>query len=317
MLASDTSIVLCTRERPDMLREALAKIAAGTDPEVEVIVVDSASTDHRTRDVALAAGVRYVRTDVKGLSIARNIGLAASERSVIVYTDDDCAPTPDWVSNLVKPFEDPRVAATSGRMLDHTLAATDVPFTERTTYNTTVRGLDAGHGAVMAFRRSTVNALGGFDEVLGAGRFLAGAEDLDIFCRVLASGSIVVFVPDSVVLHVNTRDPEAYRKLMRGYGLGLGALLGKWLRLSPIVGARMGATLAVRSGRRLVRAAKKKGKGARDEFAALGGIAEGLLRSRSLRLSGSTFVDERPPTPIRLPEPVAPAAESPESEDAR
>ncbi|NQX12428.1 glycosyltransferase [Microbacteriaceae bacterium VKM Ac-2855] len=316
MLDSDISIVLCTRERPEMLRDALAAIAAGTHPDVEVIVVDSASTSWATREVARAAGVRYVRTDVKGLSIARNLGLAASERAVVVYTDDDCSPTPEWVSNLVLPFDDPQVAATTGRMLDHTLVDSDVPTSERIVYSSTIRGLDAGHGAVMAFRRSTLLALGGFDEVLGAGRFLAGAEDLDIFCRVLESGSTVVYVPDSVVLHVNTRNPTAYRRLMRGYGLGLGALVGKWLRLSGMIGARMLLVLGVRSGRRLVRSARNRGAGARDELASIGGIARGLLRSRGLRLSGSVFLDERPPTPIRLREPRASAPTS-ETEAAR
>lgn len=288
-----------------MLRGALAAIAAGTDPGVEVIVVDSASTDFRTREVALAAGVRYVRTDVKGLSIARNLGLEASERPIVVYTDDDCSPTPGWIEALVSAFDDERVAVATGRMLDHTLVDTDVPPTERITYRTAVQGLDAGHGAVMAFRRSVLQSLGGFDEVLGAGRFLAGAEDLDLFCRALAAGRTAVFVPQSVVLHVNTREPAAYRRLMRGYGLGLGALLGKWWRLSPLVGARMSATLAVRSGRRLLRSAKRRGRGSRDELAMVDGILRGWVRSRSLRLSGSTFLDEFPPTPIRLGTPPA------------
>lgn len=301
MNPSDVSIILCTRERPDMLREALAAIAAGTDPAVEVIVVDSASTDSRTREVALAAGVRYLRTDRKGLSIARNLGLGASGRPIVVYTDDDCSPTPGWIEALIDAFADPDVTVATGRMLDHTLVATDVPPTERILYRTAVRGLDAGHGAVMAFRRSTLDSLGGFDDVLGAGRFLAGAEDLDIFCRALAAGGTAVFVPDSVVLHVNTRDPSAYRRLMRGYGLGLGALVGKWWRLSPLVGARLTAMLAVRSGRRLLRSAKRRGRGARDELAMIEGILRGYLRSRHLRLSGSTFLDEHPPTPIRLP----------------
>ncbi|AZZ53849.1 glycosyltransferase family 2 protein [Rathayibacter festucae] len=297
----DVSIILCTRERPDMLREALAAIAAGTDPAVEVIVVDSASTDSRTREVALAAGVRYVRTDTKGLSIARNLGLDSSDRPIVVYTDDDCSPTPGWIEALLRAFEEERVTVATGRMLDHTLVDTDVPPTDRIVYRSAVRGLDAGHGAVMAFRRDVLQTLGAFDDTLGAGRYLAGAEDLDIFCRALAAGGTAVFVPDSVVLHVNTRNPVAYRRLMRGYGLGLGALVGKWWRLSPKVGARLTATLAVRSGRRLVRSAQRRGRGAKDELAMVEGILRGYLRSRHLRLSGSTFVDEYPPTPIRLP----------------
>ena len=72
---SDLAVIVCSRERADMLEHALASIVAATPREVEILVVDSASTTTATKEVAEAAGVRYVRSDVKGLSIARNLGL--------------------------------------------------------------------------------------------------------------------------------------------------------------------------------------------------------------------------------------------------
>ena len=72
---------------------------------------------------------------------------------------------------------------------------------------------DAGHGAIMAFRRERLVALGGFDPVLGAGRRLAGAEDLDMFCRILDDGAHIVYDPSCVVHHVHTRADDAYTVL--------------------------------------------------------------------------------------------------------
>ena len=72
----DVTLAICTRERPEMLASALASFTAVTPPGVQILVVDSASTTPATWEVADAAGVDYVRSDIKGLSIARNLFLA-------------------------------------------------------------------------------------------------------------------------------------------------------------------------------------------------------------------------------------------------
>lgn len=296
---ADLSIVVCTRERPEMLRDALASIVANSDPATEVIVVDSASTTSATREVALAAGCRYVRSDIKGLSIARNLGLRTAEREIVVYTDDDCLAAVGWLKVLPAHFDRPEVGSVSGLMRHDGNSSAAPPARE---YRTTVQGLDSGHGAIMAFRRDLAVSLGGFDDVLGAGRELAGAEDLDMFCRVLAAGSTVVNDPACEVIHMNTREGEDYRRLLRGYGLGLGALANKWLRLR----LRVGLALSARIFGRAVRQVLHRGG---DEVlrsahrAQLAGTVQGFWRATRMRLTGTVFLDANPPSPIRLSEP--------------
>jgi glycosyltransferase involved in cell wall biosynthesis len=66
--------------------------------EVEVIVVDDASTDG-TSEAARAAGARVLRMEEGGNpAAARNRGAAASTGDPIVFLDADCTPDPGWLA---------------------------------------------------------------------------------------------------------------------------------------------------------------------------------------------------------------------------
>jgi glycosyltransferase involved in cell wall biosynthesis/GT2 family glycosyltransferase len=293
---ANISVVVCTRNRPAMLADALGSIRSACHPEMEVIVVDSASTTTETREVALANRCIYVRSDVPGLSIARNIGLRHSIREVVVFTDDDCQAEPGWHEVLRRHFEHPRVGAVTGQMRHHDVP---VPIGSERTFRRPIEGLDAGHGAIMAFRRELTLGLGGFDEVLGAGRRLAGAEDLDMFCRVLEAGAIIVHDPACAVVHMNTREGDDFPALLRNYGLGLGALGSKWLRQHPRTGLRLNAIVVARAVRQWFRGQRDR-RARRGAQALMTGYLSGFARAQRLPLSGSTFIDTEPPTPVVL-----------------
>jgi glycosyltransferase involved in cell wall biosynthesis len=294
---ANISVVVCTRNRPAMLADALSSIRSACPPEMEVIVVDSASTTGETREVALASSCIYVRSDIPGLSIARNVGLRHSTREVVIFTDDDCRAEPGWHEVLRRHFESPRVGAVTGQMRHH-----EVPFptgSERT-FSRPVEGLDAGHGAIMAFRRELTLGLGGFDNVLGAGRRLAAAEDLDMFCRVLEAGATIVHDPACAVVHMNTREGDDFAALLRGYGLGLGALGNKWLRRHAATGLRLNAIVVRRAVRQWVRDRRDR-RARRGAQALLAGYLSGFASAQWLPVSDSRFIDKKPPTPVVLP----------------
>lgn len=295
----DVTLAICTRERPEMLRLALESFTAATPAGVQILVVDSASTTALTRQVAEDAGVDYVRSDVKGLSIARNVAIATSDRSIVVYTDDDCQAVEGWLDPILRHLESELVGAVTGRMLDHTMVGAAGSPRPHRVFERTIEGLDAGHGAIMGFRRDLLAQLGGFDPVLGAGRELAGAEDLDIFCRILDDGRRIVYEPACVIHHVHTREGGAYTQLHRGYGLGLGALIAKWLRVRPRVGAAMGAKAVKRTLSRAT-SNRKNPRRRKADVAMFGGIMSGFVRAMGYRMDGRVFVDTHPPAPITL-----------------
>ena len=83
------SVIIPTHNRPDLLPRAVESArAAGTD--VEIVIVDDASTDE-TADVCRELGdIRYVRVERnQGVAGARNIGIFASTGEYVAFLDDD------------------------------------------------------------------------------------------------------------------------------------------------------------------------------------------------------------------------------------
>ena len=84
-------------------------------------------------------------------------------------------------------------------------------------------------GANMAFRRTLVTLLGGFDVRLDAGTRTRSGGDTDMFARVLDSGRDIVYTPDAPVWHRHRRSVRELRSCVFGYGVGLYSVLTKRL----------------------------------------------------------------------------------------
>lgn len=105
--AADLSVVICTYDgqRRPLLERALAGVKHQERPPGAVIVV----VDHNPsllatlrRDHPQLTLVANDRT--RGLSGARNCGLALVTTPVVVFLDDDAVPEPDWVKRLAHAY---------------------------------------------------------------------------------------------------------------------------------------------------------------------------------------------------------------------
>lgn len=231
------AVVIASRDRPAMLREALAAVAEGAGPGDEVVVVDSASRTAETLEIAHRAGVRGVRCELPGLARARNAGVAATSADIVAFTDDDCLPDAGWVEATRRAFAGPEIGFVAGRVLPvdrtdgFTVSVKDA--TERRHFSADADAATVGHGANFAARREVIIAVGGFDELLGAGGRFRAAEDYDFFHRALRAGWLGLFEPTSVVGHRQWRGRWDAVKLQYGYGLGAGAFAVKTIKASP------------------------------------------------------------------------------------
>lgn len=252
------AVVICCRDRAELLADALPPALAALRPQDELLVVDSASCDSSVADVARRHGVRVVRCERPGLSRARNAGWRSTDRPFLLFTDDDCRLDPAAVRAAAAALQLAgtgvvwgRVVADGddGRALSVTAAGEPAAFDGSGDLSAT------GHGAAMAFRREVLGALSGFDEALGAGgRFRAG-EDKDAFWRAVRAGWLVRAEPRLLATHVTWRaEGEALRTLY-GYGYGAGAVATKRRRVAgerDVLGElwRHGLLPAARSARR-------------------------------------------------------------------
>lgn len=216
-----------------MLREALVAVRAAMRPQDELVVVDSASVDTAVAVTAAESGARVVRADRPGLGRARNLGWRAASKPVVAFTDDDCAPATDWTARVAAAFADPTVGIAFGQVVGEgegealSTKVSDQP--RRVDPGGTVDGL--GHGANLAARRSALEAVGGFDDELGAGGRFPAAEDTDLAYRLVRAGWSALFEPASVVTHRKWRGRAPALGVMYRYGVGAGAAAVKADRL--------------------------------------------------------------------------------------
>jgi GT2 family glycosyltransferase len=275
------SVVVCTRDRPHQLREALPTIVGSLRLGDELIVVDSASTTDATAAVADELGVRHVRVAEPGLARARNAGIRASRNPLVAFTDDDCFPDDGWLSAAARAFDGPDVGLVTGRVRSNRPASesnSTLEASERRVIAGVTDPAGLGHGANMVFRREALESIGGFDERLGAGTPTRSAEDVDAFFRVLDAGWKLVYEPGASVLHDQWREGESLA-LRYAYGVGSGAFWAKVVARHPRLGARrIGHSLLRRGLIPMVRASLGGDwVAARRQASWTGGFAVGVL----------------------------------------
>jgi len=297
MTGADTpvAVVVCTRDRPAFLEQALPTVRAALRPQDEAVVVDSASRDPAVRRVAEEAGFAVVRCERPGLARARNAGVAATEAAVVGFTDDDCRPAPDWTAVAADALAgDPELAFVSGRVVadrdDGPVVAVKLE-TEPRRLQGAGDPTGIGHGADMFFRRIALEAIGGFDERLGTGTPLRAGEDIDAFYRLLRKGWAGAYDPRLVVTHVQWRSPAQVLRLRYGYGIGAGAVAMKAIRLDGKPGWRMLADRLWDGGLLVSARAVRNGHRAGVPGGVLraAGAAAGAARTALLPLDGGHF----------------------------
>jgi glucosyl-dolichyl phosphate glucuronosyltransferase len=218
--AMDASIIVCTYNRAESLKDtlaALARLEVLPTREWEVVIVDNNSHDH-TRQVVEEAQrtwprLRYVFEPDQGLSHARNRGIAESTGEMILFTDDDVLPETDWMEATLTGLEKYQADACGGYIAPIWETPPPAWLTERFYGFLAVRTdrtddypiesvSQAPFGANMAIRKAVFDKVGQFDTNRGRkGKVLASGEDGEMFERILAAGHKAVFLGQSRVHH--------------------------------------------------------------------------------------------------------------------
>ena len=226
----DASVIVCTYNRADSLRDTLRALYAQRTSSArswEVIVVDNNSGDHTRQTVELFRqdwpDLRYEFEMQQGLSHARNHGISVASGEVLLFTDDDVLPEPDWLETTLGGLEKYNADACGGYIAPIWEAPPPPWLTERfygflavrtdrsDVYPITQPG-QAPFGANMAMRKKVFEQVGQFDTSRGRkGKVLASGEDGEMFERILAANLKTVFLGQSRVHH----KVEAFRVTKR------------------------------------------------------------------------------------------------------
>ncbi len=222
------SVIVPAYNAQSSLAACLAGLAAQEYPRAayEVIVVDDGSSD-RTFEIAQSAGVCVIRQDNAGPASARNRGAAAANGDLLLFTDADCVPTPNWITTLTAPFEDPSIAGAKGAYLSRQTEVvarfTQLEYEDRYTRMTGAHTIDFIDTYSAAYRRNVFLANHGFDTIFPT----ASVEDQELSFRLAEKGYRLVFVPAAKVYHRHNPTVRAYvrRKYYIGYWK---ALIARW-----------------------------------------------------------------------------------------
>lgn len=186
------TVVVPTYERHSKLDCLMAKLDAQWERDFEVLVVDQSREQWPNANADHGFRLRYVHREVKGAVSARNLGGFLARGVVIAYTDDDCEPQPDWLSNAKPWFRSLDVVGVEGIIRsDHM----DDPKWRPVT-NAGCRGLGFMTANLMV-RSATFRQLNGFDVAFDRPHF---REDTDFGWRMLELGR-VPFAADVEVFH--------------------------------------------------------------------------------------------------------------------
>jgi GT2 family glycosyltransferase len=233
------SVIICSRNRPAFLLEAVHSVLKGDEVPTELIVVDQSDVSADilgTMDGVEGCQIHYLWSPGRGVSLARNAGLRAAECDIVAFTDDDVLVDRAWLGALVRPLVESGLRSiTTGRVLPTaeavpgigapTLVLSESPASYRGRIARDV--LQAGN---MALYRDTLVELGGFDERLGPGTDFPAGEDNDLGLRLLTAGCLIRYEPAAVIYHRSWREPSEYVPLRWRYGIGQGAYFAKHLR---------------------------------------------------------------------------------------
>jgi glycosyltransferase involved in cell wall biosynthesis len=242
------SVIVSTRNRPLQIVPCLQAVLANPGSSYELVVVDQSDTDETQRALEAAfddSRLRYISTPTRGLSRSRNIAIEQSRAPILAFTDDDCRPPSSWVAGVEQTLARyPQVALVFGRVGAQTesggFAADFAPAVDRVFAHEVLDIAEPwGVGANMIARRALFDAIGKFDPILGAGGVFPASEDSDIAIRALAGGLPMLYSAELFVEHLGIRQGEDASRLMRAYGMGIGAALAKHARFGTKGGRAM------------------------------------------------------------------------------
>jgi GT2 family glycosyltransferase len=230
------SIVVCTYNRVDSLRRCVeALVSMETAYEWELVIVDNGS-DNRTAEFLNSLPRQHGRVHLvttyemrRGKEVAINRGWKIAQGDIIAFTDDDCYVSRNYADAILAAFRsNTKLGFIGGRVLLYDQTDVRETIQERETYlglqPRTFLPPGTMHGCNMAFRRETLETIGGFDECLPV------ADDVDALAAALWAGIAGAYDPGPTVYHHHRRKTERdVRNLGLAYDKGRGRYYIKYI----------------------------------------------------------------------------------------
>lgn len=206
MTSPTCSIVIRAYNEEKHLGRLLAGIQQQTLQQVEVILVDSGSTDGT---LAIAAQyptrIVHIRPEDFTFGYSLNQGIAQAQAEFIVIASAHVYPVyPDWLERLLEPFGDPQVGLVYGKQRGNA----QTRFSEQQIFSRWYPDRSQPrqpypfcNNANAAIRRSLWQAQR-YNETL------PGLEDLEWAHRIMSLGHAIAYIAEAEVIHIHEETPR-------------------------------------------------------------------------------------------------------------
>jgi len=169
----------------------------------EVIVVDDGSIDSTCVEVEKFKDARILLQKNAGPSAARNLGLGRAQGDIVLFTDDDCEPTEDWIEHMLSPFQNIEIMGVKGAYLTKQRGLmprfVQLEFEDKYQRMAQEKYIDFIDTYSAGYRKSILLSNNGFDTTFP----VASVEDQELSFRLAQQGFKMVFERGAKVYHLH------------------------------------------------------------------------------------------------------------------
>ncbi len=204
------------------ITKTLRSILRTNYPQLEIIAINDGSTD-RTHERILdfissdevisqnRVSINYLKLENGGKAHAMNRALSIAKGEIIVTIDADSVMAPDAIHNFVRCFDAPEIGGVAGNVVVGNKNKS-IEWIQQLEYlygffmkraDSLFNSVYIIGGAAAAYRKSVLDAIGGFDPGIIT-------EDIELSTRMLSSGYKTRYAPDAII---HTEGPSDFRGL--------------------------------------------------------------------------------------------------------
>ena len=195
----------------------------------EIIIVNGGGEndcqDTLNKWKSIFSNLKIIKTENINLANSRNIGLPYCKGDLILQTDDDARPFPDWIEKIIEAHElYPNVGVVGGDVIDAGGRSylSQIADTATFPHHNNTCEVRSVPGVNSSYKKEVISQVGEYDETLFRG------EDVDYNWRAIKNGWKVVYIPEIKVYHVHRPTWNGLLKQHYMYGRAHFLVRSKW-----------------------------------------------------------------------------------------
>jgi glycosyltransferase involved in cell wall biosynthesis len=225
------SVIVVTKNRPNLLDNCVKSLALNTHSAYEIIVIDQGNK-YPAQSVCkkYSSKVRYFHQSSTGHTKGRNLGIQYARYSILSFTDDDCVVSRNWVTTVYRLFDrNKNISAIFGSSLydipnnTNTIPISCLRINKEKVYTNPPTSHLNIRGNNMHIRKQVFHSCGMFQEWLGIGSPSYAADDLEMAYRILRYNLNILVTPTVWVKHTHFLPLFKAEMLKMKYGCGFWA----------------------------------------------------------------------------------------------